>query len=72
MLGVANLVASPKYNLLTSFVFSLASSIGFYLYLFICTIRIKLKADVPEAFKGVPIALITAGLLAMIFSRFEC
>jgi electron transport complex protein RnfA len=72
VLGVANLVASPKYNLLTSFVFSLASSIGFLfvIYLF-ATIRIKLrKADVPEAFKGVPIALITAGLLAMIFSRF--
>lgn len=72
VLGVANLVASPKYNLLTTFVFSLSSSIGFLLVIYLfSTIRIKLlKADVPVAFKGVPIALITAGLLAMIFSRF--
>lgn len=72
VLGLANMVANPKYTFLSAFVFAFASSVGFLfvIYLF-STIRIRIqKADVPAAFKGVPIALITAGLLAMIFSRF--
>jgi len=72
VLGVANLVANPDYNFLEALVFSFASSVGFLfvIYLF-STMRMRIaKADVPKAFKGVPIALITAGILAMIFSRF--
>ncbi|MFY9422011.1 MAG: RnfABCDGE type electron transport complex subunit A [Bacilli bacterium] len=72
VLGVATLVADPSYTFLTAFVFALASSIGFLfvIYLF-STLREKIeRADVPKAFKGVPIALITAGIMAMIFSRF--
>ncbi len=72
VLGLANMVANPNYTFLSALVFAFASSIGFLfvIYLF-STLRGKIaKADVPVAFKGVPIALITAGLLAMIFSRF--
>jgi electron transport complex protein RnfA len=72
VLGIANLVASPEYTFLTTLVFSFASSVGFLfvIYLF-STIREKIAVgEAPAAFKGVPIALITAGILAMIFSRF--
>lgn len=72
VLGLAKMVSTPDYTFISAFVFAFASSVGFLfvIYLF-STIRIKLlKADIPVAFKGVPIALITAGLLAMIFSRF--
>lgn len=72
VLGLAKMVATPDYTFLSAFVFAFSSSIGFLfvIYLF-STIRVRLlKADIPVAFKGVPIALITAGLLAMIFSRF--
>lgn len=72
VLGIANLVATPDYTLLTTFVFSFASSLGFLFVIYIfSTIREKIAlGNVPTAFKGVPIALITAGILAMIFSRF--
>ena len=73
VLGVATLVADPSYTFLTAFVFALASSIGFLfvIYLF-STLREKIeRADVPKAFKGVPIALITAGIMAMIFPDLE-
>lgn len=72
VLGLANMVANPKYTFLSALVFSFASSIGFLFIIYVfSTLREKMaKADVPKAFKGVPIALITAGLLAMIFSRF--
>lgn len=72
VLGLANMVANPKYTYIQALVFAFASSLGFLLVIYLfSTIRIRIaKADVPKAFKGVPIALITAGILAMIFSRF--
>lgn len=72
VLGLAVMVADPNMSFLTALIFAFASSIGFLfvIYMF-STIRIRLqKANVPKAFKGVPIALITLGLIAMIFSRF--
>ena len=45
-------------------VFSLVPAIFLVIYIF-ATIREKLEiADVPESFKGVPIALITVGIMA--------
>jgi len=72
VLGVATLVADPSYTFLTALVFSFASSVGFLFVIFLfSTIREKIaRGDVPKAFQGVPIGLITAGILAMIFSRF--
>jgi electron transport complex protein RnfA len=72
VLGMATLVADPSYTFLTALIFSFASAVGFLfvIYLF-STIREKIaRGDVPKAFQGVPIALITAGIMAMIFSRF--
>lgn len=72
VLGLAKNVATPDFTFITALVYAFSTSVGFLfvIYLF-STIRSKIKkADVPLAFKGVPIALVTAGLLAMIFSRF--
>ncbi|MDD4000740.1 MAG: RnfABCDGE type electron transport complex subunit A [Bacilli bacterium] len=72
VLGLATIVADPSYSFLTALVYSFASSVGFLfvIYLF-ATMREKIeRGDVPKAFKGVPIALVAAGIMAMIFSRF--
>jgi electron transport complex protein RnfA len=53
-------------------VYSLATPIGFMMVLYIfSTIRERLDyADVPNAFKGNPIALIVAAIMAGIFTSF--
>jgi electron transport complex protein RnfA len=80
ILGVAILVAQGTYNtqgleanLLTGVVYAIATAVGFALAMVIFAgIREHLsKMDVPEAMQGMPIALITAGLLAMAFMGFS-
>lgn len=72
VLGMATIVGSDEYTLLTAFVFSFASAIGFLLVMYIfSTLRERIdNGNVPRAFKGVPIALITAGIMAMVFAKF--
>lgn len=72
ILGLAILNIDFQYNLLKTIIHSLGAAIGFTLALVIlASIREKLAInDVPEAFAEVPIALITAGILAMAFSGF--
>lgn len=73
VLGVAILMIQKEYNLLQSFVFSVATAIGFAMALVIFAgIRERLELDgVPAALKGNPIALITAAILAMAFMGFS-
>ena len=74
ILGVAILVIQKKeYNLLESVVYAISTAIGFALALIIFAgIREQLAmTHVPEGMKGTPIALITAGLLAMAFMGFS-
>lgn len=73
VLGVAILLVQKSYNLSQSIVFAVATAIGFTLALVLFAgLREKLElTDLPKAFKGVPIALITAGLLAMAFMGFS-
>jgi electron transport complex protein RnfA len=80
ILGVAILVAQGTYNtqgleanLLTGVVYAIATAVGFALAMVIFAgIREHLsKMDVPEAMQVMPIALITAGLLAMAFMGFS-
>ena len=68
ILGVAILVIQKEY-----IVYAVATAIGFALALIIFAgIREQLdRTNVPAAMKGVPIALITAGLLAMAFMGFS-
>lgn len=72
VLGVAILVIKNNYNLLESVVYSAATAAGFGLALVILAgIREQLElADVPEAMKGVPASLVTAGILALAFMGF--
>lgn len=72
ILGVAILVVQNGYNLLQSVVFAIANALGFTLALIIFSgIREQLEiSNVPKAMRGVPIALIVAGLLSMAFMGF--
>ena len=73
VLGVAILMIQKEFNLLQSVTYSVATALGFALALVLFAgIRERLEfEDVPKAFKGVPIALITAGILAMAFMGFS-
>ncbi len=73
VLGVAILMIQKEFNLLQSVVYSVSTAIGFALALVIFAgLRERLEfEEVPKAFRGVPIALITASLLAMAFMGFS-
>ena len=73
VLGVAILLVQKEYNLLESVVYATSIAIGFALALVIMAgIRERLELlGVPKGVKGVPIALITAGILAMAFMGFS-
>ena len=73
ILGVAILVIQKDYDLLEGIVYALSTGIGFLLAMVLFAgLREQLDLlDVPKAFKGVPIALVTAGLLAMAFMGFS-
>ncbi len=72
VLGVAILMVQKEFSLLTGVVFSVATALGFALALVLFAgIRERLEVeDVPAGLRGVPIALITASLLAMAFMGF--
>ncbi len=72
ILGVAILNIQNDYDLLQTVIFSLGSAIGFGLALVLfASIRERLElAAVPKHLKGVPIALITAGILSLGFLGF--
>lgn len=73
ILGVAILVIQKDYTLVASIVYAVATAAGYALALIIfSTIREQLAlTKVPKAMQGVPIALITAGVLAMAFMGFS-
>ena len=74
VLGIAILAAGTEgFGLMESTVFAFASAIGFALALVIFSgLREHMDlADVPKGMKGVPIAFITAGLLALAFMGFS-
>ncbi len=73
VLGVALLVIQKDYNLMESTVFSIATGIGFGLALIIfASIREHLDLmNVPKGMKGIPIALVVAGILSLAFMGFS-
>lgn len=72
VLGVAILVIKKDYNLVEGVVYGGATAVGFGLALVIMAgIREQLElADIPSGMKGVPISLVTAGILALAFMGF--
>ena len=73
ILGVAILVIQKEYTLVESVVYAVSTAIGFTLSLTLFAgIREQLNLnDIPKAMQGIPIALITAGLLALAFMGFS-
>ena len=72
VLGVAVLNITNDYSFIEMIVFTGFIGLGFLFVMYIFSmIREKLDfAPVPKAFKGAPIALIVAAILAIIFTRF--
>ena len=72
VLGVAVLAVQKDYNLLESTVYAIGNAIGFGLALITFSgIREQLDMlNVPKRMKGVPIAFIVAGLMALAFMGF--
>ena len=73
ILGVTILVAQKEYDLLQGLIYSMATALGFWLAMVVFAgMREQLAmADTPKAMRGTPLALITAGLLAMAFMGFS-
>ena len=73
VLGVAILVIQKNMNLLESVIYAASIAVGFALALVLFAgIREQLElTGVPKGMKGVPIALVSAGILAMAFMGFN-
>lgn len=73
ILGVAILTIQKEFNLMEGVVFAISNAIGFGLALTLFAgIREHLDLqNIPKGLKGTPIALITAGILAMAFMGFS-
>lgn len=73
VLGVALTNVQKEYGFLTSVVNGFATAVGFTISISILAgIREKMEYnDIPESFKGTPIVLITAGLMAIAFFGFS-
>ena len=73
VLGVAQGNTDQALNFADSMANAIGTGVGFALVIFVfSTIRYRLDAgDNPRAFKGIPIALITAALMAMAFLGFS-
>lgn len=73
VLGVALLNVQNNYNLLFSILYGAFAALGFTLAIVLFAgIREQInEKDVPESFHGFPIALITAGLMAIAFMGFS-
>ena len=72
ILGVAILVVQKDFNLLMGVVYAFSTAVGFGLALVIFAgLREQMSlVKMPKGMQGTPIALITAGLLAMAFMGF--
>ena len=73
VLGVAIINITEQYTLIQTLTNGIGAAIGFTLAIVLFAgIRERLElADIPEAMKGFPIALISAGLMAMAFMGFS-
>ena len=73
VLGVALVNVQKGYDFLQSVITGACGGLGFTLAIVLfASVRERVeKTDCPEAFKGVPITLISAGLLAMAFMGFS-
>lgn len=73
VLGAALVNVQKNYDFLQSVVFGVCGGLGFTLAIVLfASVRERVdKADCPKSFRGFPIALISAGLLALAFMGFS-
>ena len=74
VLGVALLNTQNGYNFIESVVYGITGGLGFLLAIFLfAAIReqLEVSSENPKAFDGFPIALVTAGLIALAFMGFS-
>ena len=74
VLGVVLLNVQEKYNFIESVVYGVTGGVGFLLAIVLFASvreRIALVSETPKCFEGFPIALITAGLMALSFGGFS-
>lgn len=73
VMGIALIVIRNNYTAFEGFVAGFAAGLGFLLAItLMSTIREKLDTEnIPKAFRGVPIAFITGGLMALAFMAFD-
>lgn len=73
VLGVALTNVQKSYGIVTGIVNGFATAVGFTISIVILAgIREKMAYnDIPESFKGMPIVLVTAGLMAIAFCGFS-
>ncbi|MBD5087580.1 MAG: electron transport complex subunit RsxA [Clostridiales bacterium] len=72
VLGIAIINVQKEYNILTSIVNGFGTAVGFTIAIVILAgVRERMEDnDIPESFKGTPIVLVTAGLMAIAFCGF--
>ena len=74
VLGVVLLNTQNNYNFLESVVYGITGGLGFLVAIVLFASvreRMDLTGDSPKSFEGFPIALISAGLLALAFMGFS-
>ena len=73
VLGVALLNIQNNYNFIESVVYGVTGGLGFLLAIVLfASVRERLQfAEYPKSFEGFPIALVSAGLLALAFMGFS-
>ena len=73
VLGVAILNVTEGYNFIYSVTYGFSAGLSFMLAIVLFAgVRERLEtSDIPKAFQGFPIALVTAGLIAMAFLGFQ-
>ena len=74
VLGVALLNVQNDYNFIGSVIYGITGGLGFLLAIFLfAAIReqLEVSSENPKAFDGFPIALVTAGLIALAFMGFS-
>ena len=73
VLGCALIVSSNGFNPFGAFIYGIFAGLGYMLSSFLfAEVRARLEYSVvPKFFKGLPILLITAGLIALVFTGFR-
>ena len=74
VLGVALLNVQNDYNFISSVVYGITGGLGFLLAIFLFAAvreQLEVSSDIPKSFEGFPIALVTAGLMALAFMGFS-